>query len=101
MLLAVLLAAASARGPIAAAIGVGLAGFVAALAVLGRERMAMLAMIAAFATAPMYKGLAPSENTPVTPTDLVFGLAVVLLLPTIIGRPVRLPLATSSASSSS
>jgi O-antigen ligase len=92
VLLAVLLAAASARGPIAAAIGVGLAGFVAALAVLGRERMAMLAMIAAFATAPMYKGLAPSENTPVTPTDLVFGLAVVLLLPTVIGRPVRLPL---------
>lgn len=92
VLLAVVLAAGSARGPIAAVIGLGFAGFVAALAILGRERMAMLAMIAAFATAPMYKGLAPSDDIPITPTDLVFGLAVVLLLPTVIGRPVRLPL---------
>ncbi|WP_408898099.1 O-antigen ligase family protein [Nocardioides sp. R1-1] len=92
VLLAVVLAAASARGPIAAALGVAVAGFVAALAVIGRQRMALLAMVAAFATAPMYKGLAPSEDMPITPTDLVFGIAVVLLLPTVIGRPVRLPL---------
>ncbi|GAA1503828.1 O-antigen ligase family protein [Nocardioides humi] len=92
VLLAMVLAAASARGPVMAAVGIGFAGFVAALAILGRQRIALLAMLGAFATAPMYKGLAPSPDTPITPTDLLFGIAVVLLLPTVIGRPVRLPL---------
>ncbi|MBU2695718.1 hypothetical protein ABFU82_15335 [Nocardioides sp. WV_118_6] len=92
VLLAAVLAAAAARGPVLAAIAVGLAGAVMALAVLGRERMALLAMIGAFATAPMYKGIAPSPDTPITPTDLLFGVAVLLLVPTLIGRPVRLPM---------
>lgn len=92
VLLAVVLAAASARGPIMALVGVALAGFVAALAVFGRDRIALLVMMAAFATAPMYKGIAPSPDMAITPTDGLFGLAVLLLLPTVLGRPVHLPL---------
>ena len=93
VLLAAGLAALSARGPLLGIAGVGVAGFVAALAVLGRERVAFLAMMTAFATAPMYKGIAPGgESTPITPTDLVFGIAVMLLIPTLLRRSLRLPL---------
>ena len=91
-LLAVALAAVASRGPLFAAAATGVAAFVAALALLGRDRIALLVMMAAFGTAPMYKGVAPSPDMPITPTDLLFGIGVLLLLPTLIGRPVRLPL---------
>lgn len=91
-LLAAVLAAAATRGPIAAALGAGIAAMLLLLAVAGRERTATLMMMAAFATAPMYKGLAPSAETPVTPTDLLFGLATVLLLPSLLRRRIDLPL---------
>ena len=93
VLLAALLAAASARGPIAAILAIFLAVLVFMLAVLGRERVAFLAMMAAFATAPMNRGLSPGgPSNPITPTDLLFGLAVMLLLPTLLRRQLRLPL---------
>ena len=71
---------------------VGVAVYVLLLAVLGTEKTAVLTLMAAFATAPMYKGLAPSIDSVVTPTDLLFVGGFFLLLPTMIGRSVRLPL---------
>ena len=81
VLLAALLAAASARGPIAAILAIFLAVLISMVAGFGRERVAFLAMMAAFATAPMNRGLSPGgPSNPITPTDLLFGLAVMLLL---------------------
>ena len=91
-LLAVALAAAATRGPIVAVLAVLVAGGVAMLAVLGRERVAMVVLMCAFATSPMYKGIAPGgASTPVTPTDLLLVLAIMLLVPTLVGLPLRLP----------
>lgn len=93
VLLAAALVAASTRGPIAAALAVVVAVGVVALAVLGSDRVAMLAMMAAFATSPMYKGITPggAEN-PISPTDLLFAIAVLLLVPTLMRRSLYLPL---------
>lgn len=93
VLLAAALVAASTRGVVAAALAVVVAIGVLALAVLGRDRMAMLALMLAFATSPMYKGISPggAEN-PISPTDLLFALAVFLLVPTLLRQSLRLPL---------
>ncbi|KRC53911.1 MULTISPECIES: O-antigen ligase family protein [unclassified Nocardioides] len=92
--LTIALVAASSRGPIAAALALMVAGGVVALAVLGRERVAMAAMMLAFATSPMYKGvISPGgAESPISPTDLVFALAVLLLVPTLMRRSLNLPL---------
>lgn len=87
------LSAAAAQGSLLVAlVAIGAAGFLLVLATLGRERTAMLTMVLAFATAPMNKGLAPSPSTPITPTDLLFGVAVALLFPTLLRRHLALPL---------
>lgn len=70
---------------LAAALGILL------LAVLGRERVIALVMMAVFATAPMYKGIAPNPGSTITPTDILFGLALILLLPTFLTRRLTLP----------
>jgi O-antigen ligase len=72
-------------------IPIGAAAYVLLLAFLGTERMAVLTLAAAFATAPMYKGLSPSLDSPVTPTDGLFVLGFGMLLPTVIMRRVHLP----------
>jgi len=93
VLVAAALAAAATLGPIAAILATFVAILVFLLAVLGRERVAILGMMAAYATAPMNRGLSPGgPSNPITPTDLLFGLAVMLLLPTLLGRKLRLPL---------
>ncbi|WP_156391683.1 MULTISPECIES: O-antigen ligase family protein [unclassified Nocardioides] len=86
------LTAAATRGLLFALIALGAAVFLVVLGVIGRERTAMLTMMAAFATAPMYKGLAPSPSSAITPTDLLFGLSVMLLLPSLLRHKVNLPL---------
>lgn len=92
VLLAIALALVASRGLLFGAVAVVVAGLVVLVAVLGRDRVALLAMVGAFATAPMYKGIAPGgESTPITPTDLAFGLAVMLLLPTLLGQRIRIP----------
>lgn len=86
------LAAAATRGLLFALIALGAAFFLVVLGVIGRDRAAMLTLMAAFATAPMYKGLAPSPSSAITPTDLLLGLGVMLLVPTLLRRSVQLPL---------
>ncbi|UMG91117.1 O-antigen ligase family protein [Nocardioides sp. TF02-7] len=79
------------RGLVAAVAALVVAVGVFLLAVLGRERVGTLAIAGAFATAPMYRGLLP--DLPATPTDLLLVVGVVLLLPELFTRQVRLPAA--------
>lgn len=93
VLLTALLAVASTEGLLVAILCVAVAGFLMVLAVLGRERTAMLLMIGAFATAPMNKGISPGgAESPISITDVLFGVAVMLLVPTLLRRSLRLPL---------
>lgn len=87
-----LLAAAAALqpGPVAY-LGVAVALAVAMMAALGRERMIVVVLGAAFATAPMYRGLIDSDVA--TPTDVLMVLTLVLLLPEIFDRTIRVPAA--------
>lgn len=64
---------------------------VALMATLGRERMVVAVLGGAFATAPMYRGLIDTDVA--TPTDILMVLALVLLLPEIFGRTIRVPAA--------
>ena len=89
--LAAALALVSTQGTIGAAIGVVLALGCCVLAVLGRERTAILAFALAFATAPMYRGLLP--ELPASPTDLMLLVGVVLILPELLTRKARIPAA--------
>lgn len=93
VLVAAGLVAAASRGPIAAIAAIVVAILVFLAAVLGRERLTILAMIGAFALAPMSRGLAPGgPESPIIPSDILFGLAVMLLAPTLLRRSLRLPL---------
>ncbi|MFW6870172.1 O-antigen ligase family protein [Nocardioides sp. CPCC 206347] len=94
VLVAVGLVYVAARGPIAAIAASLMAIMLLLLAVLGRERLAFLAMMGAFATAPMNKGISPGgAESPISITDVLFGLAVMLLVPTLLRRSLKLPLA--------
>lgn len=91
-LLLALLVLASTRSVVLAGVCVGAAVLLVALAVLGAERLGTLAMLGAFATAPMYKGLALAAGASITVTDVLFALAFALLaLELLNGRP-RAPL---------
>jgi hypothetical protein len=73
-----------------ALIALGLVVALLAMVIAGPERFGVLLLGVAFATAPMYKRLAPA-GTAVTPTDLclVFGFA--LLLPRLMRNKFDLP----------
>ena len=86
---AVGLVAAATLSPGDAAVAVLAAGYVALIAVLGRERTAVVTLAAAFTTAPMAKGIASAPDAPLTPTDLLLALGVALLVPTLLTRAVR------------
>lgn len=87
----VLVAAAAVGGAPVALLAVAVAGYVCGIAVLGRERMGIATMALAFATAPMYKGLAASPSTSITPTDILLVLAVFVLFPSVVLRRVSMP----------
>ncbi len=90
VLTAALVALAATQGLVGVAAGVLIAAFIVLLAVLGSLRTATLALMGAFATAPMYKGLAPA-GAQVTPTDVLFVIGFALLLPHVINRRVSMP----------
>jgi hypothetical protein len=67
---------------------IGVAVFLLALSILGAERLGTVVLICAYATAPMYKGLATSTGSPITAPDLLFVLGFGLLaLRLLRGRP--------------
>ncbi|WP_435770472.1 O-antigen ligase family protein [Nocardioides sp. SYSU DS0651] len=70
---------------------VGIAVYLAGIAVLGATRMGVATLMAGFATAPAYKGLAP-EGADVTPTDGLVVIGFALLLPVVLSGRIRLPL---------
>jgi O-antigen ligase len=77
-------------GPKTGLIAVGLVLCLLAMVVVGPERMGVLAIAAAFLTAPMYKRLAPA-GTPVTPTDLALVAGFALMLPRLLRNKFDLP----------
>jgi O-antigen ligase len=85
------LTALSTLGGVATIGAIVVATYLLVLAVAGRERTAVLTMMLAFASAPAAKGLAPSADSRITPTDLLVALAVILLVPTLLARTIRLP----------
>ncbi|MGY2876285.1 hypothetical protein ACVW00_003475 [Marmoricola sp. URHA0025 HA25] len=90
VLVALLLTAVATSGPVGAVAACLVAVLIVALAALGRERVAIVALAACFATAPMYRGLGGIANV-ATPTDLLMLLAMFLLIPEVISRQARLP----------
>jgi len=80
------------EGLIPLVIGIGMAGFIATLAVIGPEKTGVLVLLGAFFTAPWYKGAAPSPASPVTATDLLLFLGFALLLPKILKGELKFPL---------
>jgi hypothetical protein len=61
------------------------------LVMFGLERVAFLGLLAAFATAPMYRGLAGLSGGHSTPTDLLLVLSCAVLVPVLMSRPLDLP----------
>ncbi|WGX97681.1 O-antigen ligase [Nocardioides sp. L-11A] len=91
VLLAVVLAALASQGTIALIVAGAVAFYVLMLALVGRERTAVFTLMAAFATAPMYKGLAPSASSLVTATDGLVALGVLLLAPSLFNKRIEVP----------
>ncbi|MBW8749837.1 MAG: hypothetical protein JF565_00215 [Propionibacteriales bacterium] len=81
LLLLVVLAVATA-GPVYAVLGCLVAAGLTGIVVLGAERAAVVTMILAFATAPMYRGLEGLSGGVGTPTDFFLVMSVMLLLST-------------------
>lgn len=90
--LAAVLSAGATLGPVHAAVAAVVAVFVLALALLGRERTAVATLMLAFGTAPMYRGLEDLTAGLATPTDLLLLVGVLLLVPTLLERPLSPPL---------
>lgn len=72
-------------------LALGLAFGIAVVAAFGAEKVGTAAIILAFATAPMYKGLAPSRSSTVTATDALLVVGFGLLLPRLLSGRLRLP----------
>jgi hypothetical protein len=77
-------------GPIGGVVALGLLAVVLAIVCLGPEKVGVGFLGLAFATAPMYKGLAPAGSV-ATPTDLSLVIGFALLLPRLLGNPLQLP----------
>src|SRR4051812_37704126 len=88
LLLAALLLVAG--GPTTGLVAVGLVAFVLLLVVAGPERVGLVLLGVVFATAPMYKRLAPA-GTAVTPTDLALVAGFGLMLPRLMRNRFDLP----------
>ena len=73
-------------------VALGGAGAVAVFSVLGPERTGVLVLIAAYFTAPFYKGTAPNEASLATGTDGLLFLGLLLLLPRILRGRLRMPI---------
>jgi hypothetical protein len=77
-------------GPKSALVAVGAVLVALAMVVAGPERLAVVVIGVAFATAPMYKRLAPA-GTAVTPTDLALVFGFALMLPRLLRNKFDLP----------
>lgn len=79
-------------GTIALLAALIVAAAITAIAIVGAERLGMFLLVGAYATAPMYKGLAPSPGSTVTATDVLAVAAFLLLAPRILSATwPRLP----------
>lgn len=87
----VCLVAVSTLGPLPRLIAIAAAVLVLAIVALGPDRLGFLFMSAAFVTAPMYKGLAASPSSQVTPTDLLIAAGFLLLVLRAVQRRLYMP----------
>ena len=78
-------------GATATLLAIGVAAYCLLLAVIGIRHTATLTLMAAFVTAPAYKGLASSPAATITPTDVLLVLGLLVLAPTVLTQRVRLP----------
>ena len=69
---------------------VGAAAFVCVVAAMGLERTGVLLLMGGFFTAPFYKGVAPTPESPVTATDVLLLVGFTLLLPRILAGRLNL-----------
>lgn len=74
-----------------------LAVLILLLALFGASRVGLGAVVLAYATAPMYKGFAPSNGSTVTATDVLLVLGFGLLLPELIAGRSKAPFGYSLA----
>ena len=89
--LAIVLTALASQGMLGIIVAAAAAAYILLLAVLGREGTGIATLMAAYATAPMYKGIAPAGGSIVTATDALTALGFMLLLPTLLQHRVKLP----------
>lgn len=89
--LALVLVALAALGSPYHFVALGVAALTCLIAVIGRERTAIAVLMGAYATAPMYKGLAPSADSIVTATDGLVALGFLILAPSLFGRRIVMP----------
>lgn len=87
--LVVVLVAAASRGPLPAALALGVAAILLGVAAVGTERLGTAFVVAALFAAPMNDGLRISSN--ITVVDLCFVVGFALLLPRLLAGRIALP----------
>lgn len=90
VLLAGGLAAVATQGLLYAAVAIVAAAYVVVVITVGARNTGIACMIAAFASAPMYRGI---ENLTggIPPTDVFLAAAIIHLAPTFLGNRLRVP----------
>lgn len=78
-------------GLVYAALAALAAAFLLVLVLFGTQRTGVVAMMGAFATAPMYRGIEGGFEGVGTPTDLLVVLAAMLLLPGVARHRIGVP----------
>ncbi len=84
------LAAVATQGPLYAAVAVVAAAYLVVVITVGARATGIAFMALAFASAPMYRGVEDLTGG-IPPTDVFIIAAIIHLLPSFLGRPLRLP----------
>lgn len=79
------------QGFVLAALACGAALLTLALVVMGGYRVGVLALMAAFAVAPAYRGIVPALSEGITPADLLLVAAIFLMVPVLLQNRLLLP----------
>lgn len=90
--LAVCLVLVATQSLLLAAFACGAALLTLGLVALGGYRLGVLLLLAAFAVAPVYRGIVPSLSTGITPADLLLAAGILLVLPVLLHNRLQLPL---------
>lgn len=89
VLIGAVLSALAVVSPIGTVMALGLALVICLAAILGTQRLGYVALVVAFLTAPMYRGI--GGVGPITPTDASVFFGIALILPHVAGRRFHVP----------